>query len=93
MVWGKNPGGTDAFYSRISDPTEVAKNVLYITMTLVADSFVVRSSLSPPSCLKTYTEWNALLPFSRIGCMSYGIVSGGSSLSPPSFCSQRQVSY
>ena len=47
MVWGKNPGGTDAFYSRISDPTEVAKNVLYITMTLVADSFVVRSSLSP----------------------------------------------
>lgn len=41
VVWGGTPGGTEAFYSKISDPTEVAKNVVYITMTLVADSFVV----------------------------------------------------
>ncbi|KAI0351179.1 hypothetical protein OH77DRAFT_1411426 [Trametes cingulata] len=40
VVWADKPGGTNAFYARISDPTEVAKNVLYITMTLVADSFV-----------------------------------------------------
>ncbi|KAH9900690.1 hypothetical protein C8Q73DRAFT_742550 [Cubamyces lactineus] len=49
VVWGKNPGGTDAFYGRISDPTEVAKNVLYITMTLVADSFV---------SYRLYVVWN-----------------------------------
>ncbi|KAI0820502.1 hypothetical protein BC628DRAFT_1422839 [Trametes gibbosa] len=40
VIWGGTPGGTEAFYAKISDPTEVAKNVVYITMTLVADSFV-----------------------------------------------------
>ncbi|KAI8992748.1 hypothetical protein BD414DRAFT_482075 [Trametes punicea] len=40
VVWGQKPDGTNQFYARISDPTEVAKNVIYITMTLVADSFV-----------------------------------------------------
>ena len=40
MVEADQPGGTTAFYSVISSPTEVAKNVLYITNTLIADSFV-----------------------------------------------------
>ncbi|KAI0669111.1 hypothetical protein C8Q78DRAFT_1071091 [Trametes maxima] len=40
VVWGGTPNGTNSFYARISDPTEVAKNVIYISMTLVADSFV-----------------------------------------------------
>ncbi|KAI0632632.1 hypothetical protein C8Q77DRAFT_1118742 [Trametes polyzona] len=40
VVWGGTPGGTNAFYGKISDPTEVAKNAVYVTMTLVGDTFV-----------------------------------------------------
>ncbi|OJT12260.1 hypothetical protein TRAPUB_11194 [Trametes pubescens] len=40
VEWGGTPNGTNDFYGRISDPTFVAKNVVYITMTLVADFFV-----------------------------------------------------
>ncbi|KAL7278438.1 hypothetical protein ACG7TL_007435 [Trametes sanguinea] len=40
VVWGQKPNGTNEFYAIISSPTEVAKNVIYISMTLVADSFV-----------------------------------------------------
>ncbi|KAI8992744.1 hypothetical protein BD414DRAFT_482056 [Trametes punicea] len=41
VVWGgRQANGAEAFYDRVSDPTEVAKDVIYITMTLVADSFV-----------------------------------------------------
>ncbi|CDO76588.1 hypothetical protein BN946_scf184868.g2 [Trametes cinnabarina] len=40
VVWGQKPNGTNDFYAIISSPTEVAKNVIYISMTLVADSFV-----------------------------------------------------
>ncbi|KAI0655778.1 hypothetical protein C8Q70DRAFT_415098 [Cubamyces menziesii] len=41
VVWGaRQADGAEAFYNIVSDPTEVAKDVVYITMTLVADSFV-----------------------------------------------------
>ena len=50
-VGGQTVGGTEAFYARVNDPTDVAKNAVYLVMTLLADSFVVRlpfQSLSPP---------------------------------------------
>ena len=40
VVNGGVPGGTEMFYQTLSNPTEVAKNVIYITMTLVGDTFV-----------------------------------------------------
>ena len=40
VVNGGAPGGTEMFYQTLSNPTEVAKNVIYITMTLVGDTFV-----------------------------------------------------
>ena len=40
VVNGGTPNGTLTFYSTLSNPTEVAKNVIYITMTLVGDTFV-----------------------------------------------------
>lgn len=40
VVHGGTPDGTATFYETLSDPTEVAKNVIYITMTLVGDAFV-----------------------------------------------------
>ena len=49
MVEGNKPNGTLNFYSVISSPTEVAKNVLYISMTLIADSFVT---------YRLYMVWN-----------------------------------
>ena len=49
MVEADQPGGTTAFYSVISSPTEVAKNVLYITNTLIADTFV---------SYRLFTVWN-----------------------------------
>ncbi|KAI0324274.1 hypothetical protein GY45DRAFT_432128 [Cubamyces sp. BRFM 1775] len=40
-VWGQNiAGGANAFYSIISDPTQVAKDAVYIITTLIADCFV-----------------------------------------------------
>ncbi|KAL7278439.1 hypothetical protein ACG7TL_007436 [Trametes sanguinea] len=39
VVWGQKPNGTNDFYAIISSPTEVAKNAIYVSMTLVADSF------------------------------------------------------
>lgn len=36
-------GGAAKFYSVISDPTQVAKNAVYIVTTLIADCFVVCS--------------------------------------------------
>ncbi|KAI0753775.1 hypothetical protein C8Q74DRAFT_336231 [Fomes fomentarius] len=37
---GGKPDGTLAFYGRLSNPTHVAKSVIFITMTLVGDGFV-----------------------------------------------------
>ncbi|KAI0324273.1 hypothetical protein GY45DRAFT_432292 [Cubamyces sp. BRFM 1775] len=40
-VWGQDvAGGAAKFYSVISDPTQVAKNAVYIVTTLIADCFV-----------------------------------------------------
>ncbi|KAI9061938.1 hypothetical protein FKP32DRAFT_1575162 [Trametes sanguinea] len=50
VVWGsRQANGAEAFYDIVSDPTEVAKDVIYITMTLVADSFVT---------YRLYIVWN-----------------------------------
>lgn len=43
---GGKPDGTLAFYGRLSNPTHVAKSVIFITMTLVGDGFVVRVILA-----------------------------------------------
>lgn len=40
VVQGGKENGTLDFYSRLNNPTHVAKNVIYITMTLVGDTFV-----------------------------------------------------
>ncbi|KAI0738215.1 hypothetical protein C8Q80DRAFT_1275742 [Daedaleopsis nitida] len=40
VVLGGTPDGTTLFYSTLNNPTHVAKNVIYITMTLVGDTFV-----------------------------------------------------
>ncbi|RDX40975.1 hypothetical protein OH76DRAFT_1365346 [Lentinus brumalis] len=37
---GGKPDGTLNFYLRLNNPTHIAKNVIFITMTLVGDSFV-----------------------------------------------------
>ena len=42
IVHGGTPTGTTEFYSQLSNPTHVAKSVIYITQTLVGDAFVVR---------------------------------------------------
>ncbi|KAJ8502155.1 hypothetical protein ONZ51_g156 [Trametes cubensis] len=40
-IWGQDmTGGAAKFYSVISDPTQVAKNAVYIVTTLIADCFV-----------------------------------------------------
>lgn len=49
MVNGETPGGTTTFYNTISSPTEVAKDAIYITMTLIADTFV---------SYRLYMVWN-----------------------------------
>ena len=62
---GGVPGGTEAFYLRLDNPTEVAKSVIFITMTLAGDSFVVRRMLHHYSALpllrmhvfQTYRLW------------------------------------
>ncbi|KAI1793605.1 hypothetical protein LXA43DRAFT_196949 [Ganoderma leucocontextum] len=40
VVKGGTPGGTTDFFNTLNNPTLVAKNVVYITMTLVGDTFV-----------------------------------------------------
>ncbi|KAI0640930.1 hypothetical protein C8Q79DRAFT_423466 [Trametes meyenii] len=40
VVHGGTPRGTLDFYNRLSNPTHVGKSVLYITQTLVGDTFV-----------------------------------------------------
>ena len=42
MDEGGTPDGTLDFYERLNNPTHIAKNVIFITMTLVGDGFVVR---------------------------------------------------
>ncbi|KAH9900672.1 hypothetical protein C8Q73DRAFT_636519 [Cubamyces lactineus] len=39
-VGGEHPDGANDYYSRVSDPTEVAKDAVYNLTTFVADSFV-----------------------------------------------------
>ena len=49
MVEGGKPDGALTFYSTLNDPTLVAKDTIYITMTIVADSFVT---------YRLYVVWN-----------------------------------
>ena len=42
VTHGGTPTGTLDFYSRLSNPTHVIKSIIYITQTVVGDSFVVR---------------------------------------------------
>ncbi|TFK90719.1 hypothetical protein K466DRAFT_484278 [Polyporus arcularius HHB13444] len=46
---GGKPDGTLNFYSDLANPTHVAKNVIYITMTIVGDTFVT---------YRLYIVWN-----------------------------------
>lgn len=39
------PGGPEAWFNAVSDPTFVAKSVFYNTQTLILDAVVVRSCL------------------------------------------------
>ncbi|KAI0328846.1 hypothetical protein GY45DRAFT_1372082 [Cubamyces sp. BRFM 1775] len=48
-VGGQTVGGTEAFYARVNDLTDVAKNAVYLVMTLLADSFV---------SYRLYIVWN-----------------------------------
>lgn len=45
-VEGQTAGDTETFYARISDPTNVATNTIYLVTTLLADSFFVSQLLS-----------------------------------------------
>lgn len=40
MVEGGKPNGAADFFNTLSDPTLVVKDVLYVTLTLVGDTFV-----------------------------------------------------
>lgn len=64
MNEGGKPDGTLNFYLRLNNPTHIAKNVIFITMTLVGDSFVVslvilheRSERSMMAIQQSYRLW------------------------------------
>ncbi|KAM5545500.1 hypothetical protein V8D89_000837 [Ganoderma adspersum] len=81
VVNGGIAGGTEMFYQTLSNPTEVAKNVIYITMTLVGDTFVT---------YRLFVVWNhswliIVLPVTLLlatavagygACVEIGLVKG-----------------
>lgn len=62
------PGGPEAWFSAVSDPTFVAKSVFYNTQTLILDAVVVshQCSLRDASSMLTVIRFTAHISYGKV---------------------------
>ena len=53
MVHGNTENGSTDFFNRLSNPTYIAKDVIYVTQTIIGDAFVT---------YRLFVVWNRSWP-------------------------------